>query len=87
MFASGVILSGATTSSSLFFRLSPVSFYLAQCDARAVPKIKLEPLSILVTLQNVNIIVQNDSVSDAIDLRDDFLRLVISRIMLLVYRV
>jgi hypothetical protein len=31
MFASGVILSGATTSSSLFFRLSPVSFYLAQC--------------------------------------------------------
>ena len=34
MFASGVILSGATTSSSLFFRLSPVSFYLAQCALR-----------------------------------------------------
>jgi hypothetical protein len=33
MFASGVILSGATTSSSLFFRLSPVSFYLAQCES------------------------------------------------------
>lgn len=63
------------------------SQYEATRDARAVPKIKLEPLSILVTLQNVNIIVQNDSVSDAIDLRDDFLRLVISRIMLLVYRV
>jgi len=31
MFASGVILSGATTSTNLFFRLSPVSFYLAQC--------------------------------------------------------
>ena len=63
------------------------SQYEATRDACAVPKIKLEPLSILVTLQNVNIIVQNDSVSDAIDLRDDFLRLVISRIMLLVYRV
>jgi hypothetical protein len=31
MFASGVILSGAITSTNLFFRLSPVSFYLAQC--------------------------------------------------------
>jgi hypothetical protein len=32
MFSSGVILSGATTSTNLFFRRPPVSFYLAQCD-------------------------------------------------------
>jgi hypothetical protein len=31
MFSSGVILSGSTTFTNLFFRLSPVSFYLAQC--------------------------------------------------------
>ena len=39
MFASGVILSGATTSSSLFFRLSPVSFYLAQCAKKRNSKL------------------------------------------------
>jgi hypothetical protein len=41
MFSSGVILSGSTTFTNLFFRLSPVSFYLAQCDIHTIPKIFL----------------------------------------------
>jgi hypothetical protein len=36
VFSSGVILSGATTFTSPFSGPSPVSFYLAQCEARRI---------------------------------------------------